>query len=160
MKRRKTAALCFGLLAAGWVAVLFYFSGQNSVDSDSLSLSVARRFVAWFPQIGMTAEEFNPILRKLAHMGIFALEGFWLALCLMNALRPGTGASLSMALCVLMAAANEYHQTFSEGRTCQVRDVLIDSGGALLGIAVGALLIAFARRRGRKRIAARKRRAY
>lgn len=153
MSHRKKAALIFGVLSLGWIAVLFYFSGQDGVDSSELSLRVARRLVQWFPWIGMSAETFNPILRKLAHVGIFAIEGFLMGLCLMNAMRARRGAGLTLLLCAIMAAANEYHQTFSMGRTCQVRDVLIDSGGALLGIAAAAILLALVRLTGRYRLA-------
>jgi VanZ family protein len=45
--------------------------------------------------------------------------------------------------CALFAASDEFHQTFVKSRTPSVRDVLLDVGGALLGLMIGA---SFARR--------------
>ena len=156
MNRRKAASILFGILALCWIGVLFFFSGQSGTDSESLSLWTAGKLIQWFPWIGMTAEAFNPILRKLAHMGVFAVEGFLLGSSLINAVRPRRGAGISALLCVGMAAANEYHQTFSEGRSCQIMDVLIDSSGALLGIAAAAILAAFSRAIGARRKAGKR----
>lgn len=143
MKKHKFAAFIFGVLALGWAGLLFYFSGQNGTDSTSISMKVARLLVEWFPGIiGMSAEAFNPILRKIAHFGIFAVEGVFTGLCLMNALPMGKGLLLSCGICILMAGANEYHQTFIEGRAGQLRDVFIDSAGALTGVFAAAALMA------------------
>ena len=43
----------------------------------------------------------------------------------------------------LVAASDEFHQTFVKSRTLSVRDVLLDVTGALLGLLIGA---SFARR--------------
>ena len=45
--------------------------------------------------------------------------------------------------CALFAASDEFHQTFVKSRTPSVRDVLLDVGGALFGLLIGA---SFARR--------------
>ena len=49
--------------------------------------------------------------------------------------------------CALFAASDEFHQTFVKSRTPSVRDVLLDTGGALLGLLIGA---SFARRHPKK----------
>lgn len=146
MNQRKRAALIFGILAVAWLGVLFYFSGQSGVESGSLSLKLAKKILQWFPEIPLALDDFHHILRKLAHMGIFGVQGLFTGLCLMNAMRPGAGAPWAAISCFIMAAANEYHQTFIDGRSGEVRDVLIDSAGALLGIFAAALLIYIARR--------------
>lgn len=45
--------------------------------------------------------------------------------------------ALSFVLAVLYAVTDEYHQSFTPGRHATVRDVLIDSGGAI--VCLGAL---------------------
>jgi len=40
----------------------------------------------------------------------------------------------SLGICVLYAVSDEVHQLFVPGRGRQVRDVLIDSAGAIVGI--------------------------
>ena len=50
-----------------------------------------------------------------------------------------------------MACLNELHQRFSEGRVCSLRDVLIDSSGALAGILVACGIVALLQSIRRKR---------
>ena len=53
------------------------------------------------------------------------------------------GAS-GIALCAAFAGTDEYHQTFVDGRTGQVTDVLIDTAGACVGcLLYGTYYIAF-----------------
>ena len=141
MKRRRYTAIIFGILAVAWAGVLFFFSGQNGADSSSLSRKVACVIVRWFPCLGGPAD-FEPILRKIAHFGIFAVEGFFTGVSLISALGYIRGAALSFGICSLMAVANEYHQRFSAGRSCEIRDMLIDSGGALTGLTVSVAAVA------------------
>ena len=44
--------------------------------------------------------------------------------------------ALTFVICVLYAITDEYHQTFVAGRSGELRDVVIDSLGALLGILI------------------------
>ena len=151
-KRGSRALAPLWLAAIAWVAVLFFFSGQTGAESGELSMQVTRLLLKLFPWLPWTAEALHPVVRKLAHFGIFAVEGALLSAALMVTLRrkPGLGAALACALCAGMAALNEYHQSFQAGRSCELRDVLIDSCGALTGIALAAL-IRHIRRRVRRR---------
>jgi VanZ family protein len=49
--------------------------------------------------------------------------------------------------CALFAASDEFHQTFIKERTPAVRDVLLDVGGAFLGLLIG---LSFAHRHSEK----------
>ena len=152
-KRGSRALAPLWLAAIAWVAVLFFFSGQTSVESGELSMRVTRFVLRLFPWLPWTAEALHPVLRKLAHFGIFAVEGALLSSALMVTLgkRPALGASLACVLCAGMAALNEYHQSFIDGRSCELRDVLIDSGGALTGTLAAALILYLLRRHARRR---------
>ena len=151
-KRKWLWRTLFWALAIGWVAVLFFFSGQTGAESGNLSLWLTHLVQHLFPWIPLTADALEHMLRKLAHFSIFALEGFLLCLAMMESFRDkGAGALLSGILCTAVAAANELHQSFIEGRSCEGGDVLIDSAGALLGITVAALAYFLCRRRRRDR---------
>ena len=151
-KRKALRLGIFWALAIGWIAVLFYFSGQTAAESSALSSSVANFVRGIFPFNRIPSGQLEHVLRKLAHFSIFALEGFLLCLAMMESSRDkGAGALLSGILCTAVAAANELHQSFIEGRSCEGGDVLIDSAGALLGIAVAALAYFLCRRRRRDR---------
>ena len=151
-KRRALRLVIFWALAIGWVAVLFIFSGQTGAESGELSLWLTHLVQRLFPWIPLTTDALEHLLRKLAHFSIFAVEGFLLCLAMMESFRDkGAGSLLSGILCTAVAAANELHQSFIEGRSCEGGDVLIDSAGALLGIAVAALAYFLCRRRRRDR---------
>jgi len=42
--------------------------------------------------------------------------------------------------CVVAAATDEFHQTFVASRGASVGDIIIDGGGAILGLLIGAML--------------------
>ena len=140
-KRKVLRLILFWALAVGWIAVLFFFSGQTAAESGRLSGALADFVRGIFPFNRIPPDQLEHVLRKLAHFSIFALEGFLLCLAMTESFRDRTvGAALSVIVCTALAAGNELHQMFSEGRSCEGRDVLIDTGGALLGIAVALLL--------------------
>ncbi|MDO5324946.1 MAG: VanZ family protein [Clostridia bacterium] len=149
-KRKALRLILFWALAVGWIAVLFFFSGQTAAESGKLSGAIANFVRGIFPFNRIPPDQLERVLRKLAHFCIFALEGFLLCLAMTESSGEiSVGAVLSVIACTGLAAANELHQIFFEGRSCEGRDVLIDTGGALLGIAVVALLLRFLRRRKR-----------
>ncbi len=152
-KRRSRATVLLWLAAIAWVAVLFFFSGQTGAESGALSMRVTRFLLRIFPWLPWTAEALNPVLRKLAHFGIFAVEGLLLTSAVLTTLRrrPVLGVVLACAVCAGMAALNEFHQSFMDGRSCELRDVLIDSGGAAAGALVASLVVLLVRRRARRK---------
>lgn len=80
-------------------------------------------------------EQINTFIRKNAH----ALEYFILAVFVANSLflfgHKGWNALFCiMFICLFFAVTDEYHQLFVPGRGSLVSDVLIDFGGALLGL--------------------------
>lgn len=154
LKKRKPAlSLLFWLLALGWAAVLFFFSGQNGAESGDLSRRFTEFLLKLFPGLPFSAAQLEPVLRKMAHFGIFAVEGFLLGMAAMSgARRPLAGAALSAGICAAVAALNEYHQSFSDGRVCALGDVAIDTGGALCGIAFALAVLALAGKIGRRNV--------
>ena len=44
--------------------------------------------------------------------------------------------ALALVICVLFAMLDEFHQLFVPGRGAQVKDVIIDTTGAIVGIGV------------------------
>ena len=146
-KRKALRPILFWALAVGWIAVLFFFSGQTAAESGRRSGALANFVRGIFPFNRIPPDQLEHVLRKLAHFSIFALEGF--LLCLVTTESSGeisVGAALSVIVCTALAAGNELHQMFSEGRSCEGRDMLIDTGGALLGIGAALLLLWIIRR--------------
>ncbi|MCM3610478.1 VanZ family protein [Planococcus sp. MERTA32b] len=133
----------------GWMSIIFILSHQPASVSSGLSSGITEFLLGTiadlFPGSAAEAEGFHTLVRKNAHFIAYLILGVLLA----NAL--GRWGNLSVqpllsafAIAVLYAASDEFHQLFIEGRSGEVRDVLIDSAGAATGIAgcwIAGLLI-------------------
>jgi VanZ family protein len=96
-------------------------------------------------------EGLDLIVRKIGHMGVFGI----LALLIWRALEATTSLrrtwSWALALTVLYAITDEYHQASVVGRHASPVDVAIDAVGALIAVAAVSLVRA---RRTRRRASA------
>ena len=134
-----------------WLGVIFV--GSTSVMSAEHTSRYIVPFLLWLKP-GMSPEAIWTILvvtRKCAHVTEYAVLALllWRALRSVPTLHAKTLLVFGAALfgCALFAASDEFHQTFVKSRTPSVRDILLDTGGALLGLLIGA---SFARRRSKK----------
>ena len=148
--------LCAALWAMtlGWLYQIFYFSGQNGEESVSLSMKVAVFLSEKLLNGRVSAEALHMPLRKLAHFGIFAVEGALLTLALGASMRRrAVPLCISVPTCVAMAALNELHETMIRDRDGNLLDVCIDSAGAVVGIIFAWLVLSlvFAKLRGMRK---------
>ena len=140
------------MLAVLWVAVVFLLSRQTAVASGRLSTELSELVLRVCPWIDLPLETLEPILRKLAHAAMFALEGLLLTIAAVKSFGRMPGATLAAGISALLSVASELVQTAAEGRSCELRDMGIDFGGALLGIAAGLLLMLFIDELSRRRV--------
>lgn len=131
--------------------VIFRFSAQNAAESTWQSVTLTERMVHcinyrlgmnWSPALqALYVEQAEGYVRKLAHFSEYAMLGLCLALPLYAYRIRGRRLLLTaQVICGLYAVSDEFHQSFIPGRTPQLRDVLIDSAGALVGILIGWLI--------------------
>lgn len=148
---RIALAAFFWALAAGLVIMMFVLSGQTGDESRALSSGLTQWFLDTFSFLEIGADELEHILRKTAHFCMFAAEGFLLYYALRFTLNSRKKAVfITAAASALLAVANELHQMLDPVRSCELRDMLIDFGGALSGM-LAAVLIALLIRRLRRR---------
>lgn len=144
MIKRSTIA---GLLAIIWMCIIFVFSSQPADESSEVSVGFSYRIVSsagTFFHLPWDEEEFRRIstaiegyIRKAAHMTEYAILSVLLYLWLENwQLTLVKRSVIAVFLAMLYAASDELHQLFVLGRAGSVRDVMIDSAGAVLGILV------------------------
>mgnify|MGYP002071512024 CR=1 FL=1 len=138
---RKKIFICLVLV---WMIVIFAFSARNadtsSKDSSRIGMLVGKilikDFQSWdFQKQVSFAEKIDYPVRKTAHATEYAVLG----ILLFGALyQPGRqkkrAAFFSWGMGTLYAATDEIHQLFVPGRSGQVTDVLLDSGGAAAGV--------------------------
>ena len=136
----KPAAALWALAAVAWLGVLFWFSGQSGAQSGALSRGITQWLFGWLLEY-VSFDTLHIFVRKSAHFCAFAVEGF-LACSALLCVLPGKRAALVTGLsCAGVAVLNELHQTISVGRSCEVRDMLIDTAGALTGLAFAVVVL-------------------
>ncbi|MBQ8095310.1 MAG: VanZ family protein [Clostridia bacterium] len=128
------------LFVAVWMAVIFFFSAQPSNESSAQSGRVvaivmsAVRFVFGDQAASALIDAgIELIIRKMAHFTEYTILCFLMA----RAIRLTCGRSiqfLALPLSSLYAMTDEFHQSFVPGRSMELRDVLIDTAGAALGL--------------------------
>ncbi|MBC3805062.1 VanZ family protein [Acetobacterium fimetarium] len=127
------------MLVVFWMAVIFYFSSQPAVQSAKLSTHVTQLTISFFG-VNMGIDALEHYIRKSAHFLIFLMLG-GLTLHALKWSRVSRATVVAFVICVFYAISDELHQLFALGRSAQVRDVLIDSVGAAMGIILCVLLI-------------------
>ncbi|MBQ8089078.1 MAG: VanZ family protein [Clostridia bacterium] len=130
--RKRNRGIAFGALALLWIVLLFYLSGMDSTSSGSLSLWVTQRFFGWMTRFGLSLAALHAFVRKLAHFGVFFIEGFFVFEAFSAFLSRGKALFMSLLLCAGLAVANELHQTTAVGRACSPVDMLIDFSGSAI----------------------------
>ncbi len=147
-----TLRIVSATLLIGWMGLIFYLSHQNATESADLSGGLIECAVKlFFPNATssfitqiITAVEF--LVRKLAHFCIYGVLGIlsFLTLVTYKTMPFVLRCFLSFLICGIYSLSDEYHQTFIAGRSGELRDVLIDCGGALTGIIFSALIYGLA----------------
>lgn len=142
-----TKKIIFGILIIINCIIIFYFSNQIADDSNMQSSKVVNFIAQIIPTIRnmqepdktMFLEEIlTPIVRKGAHFSIYTLLG----ILTVNYAFTYKGRSfyqkglIAFMFCIFYAITDEIHQAFIPGRSNEIRDVLIDSLGALTGILI------------------------
>lgn len=133
----------YRVLVIFWMVAIFMFSAQNADESSKMSMGVGetvgkifvKEYESWTEEKQLSfidSVEFP--IRKLAHASEYTLLGF----LLMGALSGKKSRALLIG--VLYAASDEFHQLFVPGRSGQITDVMIDSGGVILGIFIFCLI--------------------
>ncbi|MBQ8894615.1 MAG: VanZ family protein [Clostridia bacterium] len=145
MKRKRLIILLVLLVLA---VTAFIFSNSlkgaeaSNRDSDSIIALIQPLVERLFGQ--GAADHLNYAVRKSAHVVEFALLGV-LVSCLVLALKKSLrGYEFFYALAV--AVVDEFIQSFT-GRTSQIKDVLIDFSGALLGFGIVFLITKLQKRK-------------
>jgi VanZ family protein len=125
-----------------WLGVIFL--GSTDLMSAEHTSRFIVPFLLWLKP-DMSPATIRSILfavRKCAHVTEYAI----LALLLWRALRSSPTLRVKMSTlfgevllaCLLFAASDEFHQSFVKSRTPSIRDVVLDSAGAALGLLICA----------------------
>lgn len=139
-----------GIITVFLMALIFFFSAQNSGESSGVSsgftsriVSAVAMFFGWSDSFKEAAVEFiHGYVRKAAHFTIYAALGMSVtsAISADGKRRSRAVFIMAVAFCAAYAATDEFHQYFVPGRAARVTDVLIDTAGASVGSVLMMLL--------------------
>lgn len=122
-----------------WMVLIFVLSAQPSEQSNQLSTSITVKTISSvkkvLPYAEINPERLHYVVRKSAHFFAYLMLGLMVSNALMiSGSKRVKLFALALLFCFFYALSDEIHQSFVPGRACQLRDVLIDTLGAAVGI--------------------------
>ena len=119
-----------------WLIIIFFFSADTG-DISSNKSSKLSTIVSVFCKTEECKDKSEFIIRKCAHFTEYLI----LALLIINVIKDYKTINyklllLTLILCLLYAASDEWHQTFVDGRVGNYKDVLLDTFGSFIGIII------------------------
>ncbi len=126
------------------LVTIFMFSSENSDESDETSIKVTKEVISAVGgnnvdnnEVNKIAIDYKNVARKIAHfieylfLGILSINVIacykrinykWLIICFI--------------FCILYSISDKVHQLYVPGRSCELKDVIIDSIGSFIGIMI------------------------
>lgn len=154
------------LIILFWMSTIFGFSAETGTQSQGLSDKITIRAVQIiepeYSSLDLASKEelFNKVsffVRKIGHFSEYGiLAGLILILLFTFEEVRNTkkhiimGAVVTDLICMIYASTDEFHQTFVDGRSGKLTDVLIDTSGAVFATIILCLIIVCAGNRRRK----------
>ena len=134
----------FAVLLVIWMGFIFSMSCENAEESSNTSGQTIKVVLSTVPEFEKQPEEVKKniieelqfITRKSAHFIGYMILGILASGLILQYENINKKYPLAFLICVIYAISDEIHQLFVPGRSGQVRDVLIDSAGSLLGIII------------------------
>lgn len=95
-------------------------------------------------ELSLITEKLNYPLRKCVHATVYCVLAILLfAFFKMLGFSNKKIILLTISLCFIYSLTDEYHQTFVSNRTGRFSDCLIDTSGAIIGVALQYTIIKF-----------------
>ncbi|MBR6967214.1 MAG: VanZ family protein [Ruminococcus sp.] len=140
----------FLILTLALMTVIFVLSAQDADRSANTSSFLTRIMVKLMAKdydslpLAQQQEIWDKasfIVRKLAHFSIYTALGFCASFTA-GKRKLLTVKSLGVLIFgFLYAASDEFHQHFVPGRSCEFRDMMIDTGGVTVGMIVSLIFM-------------------
>ena len=141
-------------IAVGWMFCIYKLSEMNSSNSNGKSTGIIGVFIEdtldvtneygitnshpTDSKIAKVSQLINAPMRKAMHASVYFVLAFFVMILLniiSNHKKYIFILILAFIICAGFAITDEYHQTFVAGRSGQPMDVIIDSCGAVVGLA-------------------------
>lgn len=143
-EKNKTRIL-FIILTIVCMTVIFLFSSEPSNESSQTSGKIVKLILRVIvPDFSIMAAAKQSILihnaqfivRKAAHFTIYTVLGFVLSMSFGRRKFLTGQTAIALTAGALYAVTDELHQSLIPGRSCELRDIIIDSCGVFTGIVI------------------------
>lgn len=132
---KKRISLIFVII---WMLFIFILSSYSAPESSNQSGIIVDTITTVF-KVSESSTTFHMnttdfitfIVRKLAHFSEYLVLGILVCNMINNYRKK---IYIGSIICILYAISDEIHQIFIPGRSCEIRDMVIDIIGALIGI--------------------------
>ena len=145
------------VLSVFWMVLIFCFSNQTAVKSDTISRNIVTTFIiehidgySSLDEEKQTdiADKLDFVVRKLAHFTEYAILGVFYTIGLIGfnihkKYNKGYLILISSIMCCLYSMTDEFHQLFVSGRNGNIRDVCIDTLGGITGAVFVTIILIF-----------------
>lgn len=116
---------------------------ESLVEVDNISKDISEKETKEKPSSNRI-QKWQNFTRKMAHYAIYTVEGL-IIYCMVVVYSKKQNATIrkiliAISIGVFSAILDEMHQFFSDGRTPQITDVIIDSLGIITGIIIAIIL--------------------
>ena len=123
------------------MTVIFYLSHQPVETSNKLSKDITKVIIETVekvaPQKEFNLSRLNHIVRKNAHFFAYLVLGaLILNILKINGINGYKAVLIALSIAIIYAISDEVHQLYVPGRGGQIKDVIIDSAGAMVGIII------------------------
>lgn len=154
MKHRTRLILrsIFTILSILMIGFIFLHSAMTADDSSWESGVIADFINGILHGMGIPISLRDSVVRKMAHFTEFAVWGMLLSVTVyLYVSRRLRTFLIVLPMGLAVAVCDELSQLFSEGRSCEIRDMLIDFGGVFVAaLIVQLVLFLIARYKGKK----------
>ena len=145
----KTKIIIKSIILILWIITIFSFSLQASNETTKTSSTFTKNIVIVSLKITNKYKDDNqvqdivtkihPIIRKLAHFTEFLILSI-LTLLLFKDLNIKYKYLYSIIFCLIIAISDETIQLFIDGRSGQIKDILIDISGSITYILIKKII--------------------
>ena len=148
MKRQIVLKIISVCLVVMWMVIVFLLSNQVAEDSSKTSGAVIRTIITFFNSdmpkelLEQKVAELQFVIRKLAHFTLYTIGGILITIMFFQYIDNIKHTKvMSILLGTLNAITDEIHQLLVPGRSGEIRDVIIDTSGVILGVIVISFLV-------------------
>ena len=143
-KKNTKYIICFyWTILVLYLAIIYFFSSQNGAKSHEVSaglLQYLKVLILFIPGnmlefLSGVVKNYEYVLRKTAHFTEYLVLAliFYKAIVVSSA-KTKNSLKITLIFCFLYAVSDEVHQIFVSGRAFAVKDIIIDTAGATLGV--------------------------